>query len=196
VPFSDKRFEAEGFGRSYSWIDFVNSEEYNGFGVRSDHLLDPTWIKAFFRRWSVGSSFGEQTNIRDLTRTRDLLRIVAETIAAGKRLSTPNFRTVNEALRTPVYRRLILNRGGSYALEILPLRGGWKWAQAELFRSLGTMLSEGQQHRLKICPNSGCRWLFFDQTRGNTRKWCSDLTCGNRDKVRRHRARIGKSRGA
>jgi len=187
VPFSDKRFEEERFGKSYSWIDFVNSEEYNGFGVKSDHLLDSTWIKAFFRRWN----FGKQTNIRDLTRTRDLLRIVAETIAAGKRLSSRDFRSVNKALRTPVYRCLKKQMGGSYTLEVVPHRHGWRWAQAELFRSLGTMLTEGQQHRLKICPNSACRWVFFDQTHGNTRKWCSDLTCGNRDKVRRHRARRG-----
>jgi len=196
VPFSDSRFEREGFGKSYSWIDFVNSEEYNGFGVRLDHLLDATWIKAFLRRWSLDWNFGEQTDIRQLTRTRDLLRIVAETIAGGKRLSSTDFRSVNEALRTPVYRSLKEHRRGSYALEIVPLRHGWKWVQAELFRSLGTMLAEGQQHRLKICPNSGCRWVFFDQTHGNTRKWCSDLTCGNRDKVRRHRARRGTRRAA
>ena len=49
--------------------------------------------------------------------------------------------------------------------------------------------------RLKICPNHGCRWVFYDETRGNTRRWCDDRSCGNRDKVRRLRERRRKQEG-
>lgn len=38
--------------------------------------------------------------------------------------------------------------------------------------------------RINSCP--GCRWLFFDSSRGGRRKWCSMRDCGNRAKVRRH----------
>jgi len=188
MTFSDNRFAEHGFGKSYAWIDFVNSEEFNGFGVRSDHLHDASWRRAFLRRWALGPSFGEQSNVRDLTRARALLRSAAEAIAAGKGLSKRDLKRMNSALRSPAYRVLEKRKGQAFAVEIVPIRRNWTWMQAELIASLGRMLSEGQRHRLKICPNPGCRWLFFDQTRGNTRKWCSDLTCGNRDKVRRYRA--------
>lgn len=41
--------------------------------------------------------------------------------------------------------------------------------------------------RIKRCPE--CRMLFRDNTRRQNRRWCSSATgCGNRAKVRRHRA--------
>jgi predicted RNA-binding Zn ribbon-like protein len=189
VAFLYKTFEDGGFGRRYAWIDFVNSEEYDGFGLRVDHLVDSTWVKAFSRRWLLGKSLAVKSRFRDLTRTRELLRSIAQEIAAGEGLSPRDLRTMNKALRTPMYQSLKKTQQRCYVLEIVPPRYSWSWVRAELFRSLATMVAEGQQHRLKICPNSGCRWVFFDQTHANTRKWCSDLTCGNRDKVRRHRAR-------
>lgn len=38
--------------------------------------------------------------------------------------------------------------------------------------------------RLRACP--GCRWLFYDSSRGGRRKWCSMRNCGNRAKVSHH----------
>jgi predicted RNA-binding Zn ribbon-like protein len=183
-----EKFEADGFGKTYAWIDFVNSEEYNGFGVLSDHFANATWLKTFLKHWSLGKDFGPGATVRDLNRTRDFLRGVAKTIAAGKRLSNLDLDTINQTLRTPVH-RFLKTRSKVFSLEIVPSCHAWHWVQAQVFASLASMLAEGQTQRLKICPNPGCRWVFFDQTHGNRRKWCSDLTCGNRDKVRRLRAR-------
>jgi len=45
--------------------------------------------------------------------------------------------------------------------------------------------------RLRIC--SECQMMFLDNSRGGRRRWCSSATgCGNRAKVRNHRARTGK----
>lgn len=49
-------------------------------------------------------------------------------------------------------------------------------------------LSDAQRARLRRCPD--CRMLFFDNSRPGKRVWCSSTSgCGNRAKVRRHRAR-------
>ena len=49
-------------------------------------------------------------------------------------------------------------------------------------------LSEDQRPRLRKCPD--CKMLFFDSSRPGKRIWCSSTSgCGNRAKVRRHRAR-------
>jgi predicted RNA-binding Zn ribbon-like protein len=37
--------------------------------------------------------------------------------------------------------------------------------------------------RVKVCPGSGCGWVFLD--RRGRRRWCSMASCGNREKVRR-----------
>jgi CGNR zinc finger len=44
------------------------------------------------------------------------------------------------------------------------------------------------RHRLLICGNPHCRLVFIDESKSGTRRWCDDAGCGNRDRVRRHRA--------
>jgi predicted RNA-binding Zn ribbon-like protein len=41
------------------------------------------------------------------------------------------------------------------------------------------------RERFHACPR--CGWLFVDTSRGGKRRWCSMQTCGNREKVSRHR---------
>lgn len=41
------------------------------------------------------------------------------------------------------------------------------------------------RERFHACPR--CGWLFVDTSRGGKRRWCSMRTCGNREKVSRHR---------
>lgn len=49
-------------------------------------------------------------------------------------------------------------------------------------------LSPAMRGRLRRCPD--CKMLFRDNSRPGKRKWCSSASgCGNRAKVRRHRAR-------
>lgn len=40
--------------------------------------------------------------------------------------------------------------------------------------------------RLRSCANEKCRWLFLDESKSGTRRWCSMSSCGNRAKVHRH----------
>ncbi|CAL9433350.1 CGNR zinc finger domain-containing protein [Streptomyces sp. enrichment culture] len=48
--------------------------------------------------------------------------------------------------------------------------------------------------RLRACEGDHCRRVYLDTSRGARRRWCSSATCGNRDRVARHRARTGRSR--
>jgi hypothetical protein len=44
------------------------------------------------------------------------------------------------------------------------------------------------RQRLLICGNPHCRLVFIDASKSGTRRWCDDAGCGNRNRVRRHRA--------
>ena len=44
--------------------------------------------------------------------------------------------------------------------------------------------------RVKECGDSACGWLFLDSSRRQNRRWCSAADCGNRDRARRHYARL------
>lgn len=43
--------------------------------------------------------------------------------------------------------------------------------------------------RLRACANDQCRWLFLDDSKSGTRRWCSMSSCGNRHKVQQHALR-------
>ncbi len=43
--------------------------------------------------------------------------------------------------------------------------------------------------RVHVCPGENCAWLFLDKSRAGRRLWCSEETCGTRDRVRRWRDR-------
>ena len=43
--------------------------------------------------------------------------------------------------------------------------------------------------RIRQCDADDCELVFYDESRSNNRRWCSMERCGNRAKVRAHRAR-------
>ncbi len=53
------------------------------------------------------------------------------------------------------------------------------WSAAELLTSEGTK-------RVGRCADEKCGWLFWDNSRNRSRRWCDMRDCGNRAKVRRH----------
>ena len=40
--------------------------------------------------------------------------------------------------------------------------------------------------RLRQCANERCLWLFLDDSKNGSRRWCSMQSCGNRAKAHRH----------
>lgn len=51
-------------------------------------------------------------------------------------------------------------------------------------------LAHDDEHRIRRCDADDCRMVFRDESRTNNRRWCSMQRCGNRAKVRAHRARL------
>ena len=46
---------------------------------------------------------------------------------------------------------------------------------------------------VKLCgmrEATGCSWLFVDESRNGSRRWCSMKDCGNRAKARRHYRKV------
>lgn len=50
------------------------------------------------------------------------------------------------------------------------------------------LLVDGEPTLVRQCE--GCTIIFYDHTKAHRRRWCSMALCGNREKVRRHRAAI------
>jgi predicted RNA-binding Zn ribbon-like protein len=76
----------------------------------------------------------------------------------------------------------------------------WGWVAADgaldsilwrVARSAAELLTSPAMQSVRQCAGETCDWLFVDTTRNRSRRWCDMGGCGNRAKVRRHRARQG-----
>ncbi len=74
-----------------------------------------------------------------------------------------------------------------------PLAGGVDGALGRLLAIIAAAQRDGTWERLKVCRAHDCQWAFYDQSRNRSAVWCSMEVCGNRSKVRAHRARGSKS---
>ena len=83
------------------------------------------------------------------------------------------------------------------AFRLAPARPGleWEWALsgaglhgilAPLVKDAAELLTSPEVGRIRECESETCAWLFLDQSRNRSRRWCDMNTCGNRAKARRH----------
>ncbi|MFZ2964000.1 MAG: CGNR zinc finger domain-containing protein [Rhodoglobus sp.] len=63
-------------------------------------------------------------------------------------------------------------------------------AFSEIARGAIELFAADQRERIRECAAEDCRIVFADDSRSNNRRWCSMQRCGNRAKVRAHRAKI------
>jgi len=48
------------------------------------------------------------------------------------------------------------------------------------------LLTSDRLKRVRRCEAETCAWLFVDESRNHSRRWCDMKVCGNREKARRH----------
>lgn len=88
--------------------------------------------------------------------------------------------------------------------HLAPAAEGFAWelkpelqaALRPVVSSAVELLTSPRLERLRRCGSETCYWLFLDETKNCSRRWCEMATCGNRMKVRRHRARQGSGSAA
>lgn len=56
--------------------------------------------------------------------------------------------------------------------------------------SAADLITSAKFDRVKRCASEGCNWLFLDESKNRSRRWCDMNNCGNIMKARRHYARI------
>lgn len=171
-------------------IDFINSEfrDYRGRWVRDD-LLEPGWMPQFLAKWDLQVDRPlDEAALAALVDLRRLLLSMTEALAKGP-LPEQDLAALNATLlRVPLSRRMAQD-AGEYRLEVVPLKRDWDWVQAEIAASFAHIVAGHDPKRLKICANSHCRWVFYDESKSRTRRYCTPEKCGNLQKMRRFRAR-------
>jgi len=174
------------------WADLVNSDwhDYRGSGAREDRISNDGWLRRFLARsgWAV-DRLPDVRGRESLRQLRRLMRRVTDAVRSGRRPSTADVKTLNRILEAaPLVRRLARGPAGTEVV-LEPLADGLDLAMGEVVASFAAMLAEGEPTRIKICANPDCRWVMYDSSRNQSRRWCDKKDCGNLIKVRRHRRR-------
>lgn len=62
--------------------------------------------------------------------------------------------------------------------------------------SAAELLTTDDLKRLQQCEGENCGWLFVDTSKNHRRQWCDMSDCGNREKVRRFRAKSPRKKSS
>lgn len=170
-------------------LDFMNSDvrDYLGGGRRTDRLRDPEWLTSFLSRWGLGDPGAPGRAVAaELQALRSAMWRVVEGMVEERAPAEEDLAIVDEALGgAPLRRRLVRDESG-VRVTFEPAKRDWAWIASEVAASFGELLAAHDAHRLKLCGNPDCRWVFYDESKNRTRRWCAD-SCGNLIKVRRFR---------
>lgn len=74
-------------------------------------------------------------------------------------------------------------------LDLSPKKPDFRWVMEEIVSSFIDLLVHYDPKRVKICENKQCRWVFYDESKNRSKRWCYHSTCGNRVNVRKFRRR-------
>lgn len=129
--------------------------------------------------------------VEDARALRDALWRLAEACVSASPPGPDDLVTVNDAAAHPPL------------TPRLTAEGERKWAAgatgtallSTVARDAVDLLTGTYAQRVRACGAENCRLLFVDTSRPGKRRWCSMERCGNRHKVRAHRARTATADG-
>lgn len=174
------------------WTDFLNSEwhDWRGSGRSEDRLDKPEWLAEFLAEWNLSAPIPpEPKELSALKALRALLHRMAEGLVAGTDPSTDDLRELNRVMSRGKVSRQITQTNDGHRLDLIPVEKNWPQTMAEIAASFARTLSEGEGTRIRICENPDCLWVFYDNTRNRSKRFCDDKLCGNLMKVRKFRER-------
>ncbi|WP_431218757.1 CGNR zinc finger domain-containing protein [Leifsonia xyli] len=171
-------------------LDFAHTGAFAGEGAHpgahpeivGDASALNAWLTERFPE--VAPTAGER-EFRDAAALRSAIGRLAQQASRGEELSPDDVDVVNLFAATP---------------DIPPvLAGGGRQAgrtNARPHQALGSLARDAVRlfgpdvdGRIRACSADDCGLVYLDTSRSGTRRWCSMQRCGNRAKVRAHRAR-------
>lgn len=201
VP-SGRKFEFLG---GHVALDFVNTVDWEDGNVLTSERLN---TYADLVDWALAAKLVSTTGARGLAKeaasrpkraeaalaeavvVRRVLRGIFATLAAGRKPAPADVDAFNITLQE-AFGHLYLDLSGTEITwscnrdlnDLSQMIWPVTWAAS-------TLLTSGELGHLRECAGSSCGWLFLDQSRNGSRRWCDMKTCGNQVKAQRHYAKV------
>jgi predicted RNA-binding Zn ribbon-like protein len=117
---------------------------------------------------------------------RELIYRIFHALASGATADDADLQDLNRELGDAPSRISIRSAGDSFGWAIEESKPSANLILAAVLWSAGDLLAGPQLSKLRECSNEKCLWLFIDESKNGTRRWCSMSACGNRAKAHRH----------
>jgi predicted RNA-binding Zn ribbon-like protein len=186
-------------------LGFANTLSWRGSKAPVETLTDfaalVTWAEASagwpahaaraLEGWGREHPLQAATLLAEAIALREAIYRIFSASARGDGVCNQDFAALSRALsQAPVRQRLARSDAGcAWQIELGQIgRAGLAAAVllAPALWSAADLLVGGGQQRIRRCANDACLWLFLDESKNGTRRWCDMASCGNRAKARRH----------
>ncbi len=132
--------------------------------------------------------------LRRATALRETLFAAFSAVARGREVPPAALADLNAALPGALAALRVVREGRRYAWTRSGGEPDLDVVLHAVAHAAADLLASGPLERVRECPGRGCAWLFLDQSRNGTRRWCDMSVCGNRAKARRHYRRVRRAR--
>jgi predicted RNA-binding Zn ribbon-like protein len=148
-------------------------------------LLSPK-LAATLRTRAMRNHAEAGSALRKSILLREAIYRAFSAIAAGKHARPNDLRQINHFALDALKHRQLTRANRDYRWE-------WQSGASLLDRVLWPVAESGAElltsevrAAVRECGAPDCEWLFLDQSRNGSRRWCDMKSCGNRQKARRH----------
>src|SRR5258708_322194 len=167
-------------------LAYANTLSWRGSAAATDKLHALPDLKGWSREHpkKADAMFGDAIQLREA-----MFRIF-EALATGAAVRDPDFATLKAALTEAPARRQLVRADGRYAWRLETLMASAPNLLTPVLWSAGDLMLNAARRRIRQCANEKCLWLFLDESKSGTRRWCDMTSCGNRAKAQRHYSKI------
>ena len=121
---------------------------------------------------------------------REAIYQVFAAVASSREPKRKDVKRIEALASLAMTHRQLVADGSEYRWEWKSDKGGLTWYVLwPIAASAADLLTSDRAARVRECGAKTCAWLFLDESRNHSRRWCDMSVCGNRQKARRHYAR-------
>lgn len=179
-------FDSGSAALDFAYTSALIGEAGDGTGAGVERLNELSdlheWIGERFGTVQGAPRPGDLDDARGL---RDCIARLALAASAGGELTASDIDIINLFAATPDVPPALA--GGSRQAGHASVRT--TQALSTLAREAVRLLGPQAGGRIRDCSADDCTLIYLDTSRAGSRRWCSMQRCGNRAKVRKHRAK-------
>lgn len=186
-------------------LDFANTKEWHASENPKERLTNYADLIAWgkeaglispdearrLRHLAVDQPGKAATSFEIAIQVREAIYAIFSKHYDGEPIPVNEMALLNSVVREAMSHLQLVPRGGEITWDWVPEIDGANLILWPVARSAAELLTSDKLDRIRECEDErGCGYLFIDQSKNRSRRWCSMDSCGNRAKARRHYAKV------